>query len=115
MRATLALILTLAVVLTWSAIAPGAITQQRKPLRADSPRVEIEDFAFHPQALTVQRGTTVVFANRDGTAHTVTKRGSFNTGRIRPGRSAALRFSRRGTFAYHCMIHPFMHGKVVVR
>jgi len=23
-------------------------------------------------------------------------------------------FNKRGTFAYHCKIHPFMKGKVVV-
>ncbi len=55
-----------------------------------------------------------MFGNRDRVAHTATRRGSFNTGRIRPGRSVAVRFSRRGVYAFHCMIHPFMHGKIVV-
>jgi plastocyanin len=25
-----------------------------------------------------------------------------------------VRFTQKGTFAYHCTIHPFMHGKIVV-
>jgi len=56
-----------------------------------------------------------VFANRDRVAHTATRRGSFNTGRIRPGHAVAVRFSRRGVYAFHCTIHPFMRGKIVVR
>jgi plastocyanin len=25
-----------------------------------------------------------------------------------------VKFNKRGTFAYHCKIHPFMEGKVIV-
>jgi plastocyanin len=114
MRVNLTIATALIAILSWSATAPGAETSHEQR-RADGARVEIDDFAFHPRRLNVGRGTRVVFANRDGTAHTATRRGSFNTGRIRPGRSAALRFGRSGTYAYHCSIHPFMHGKIVVR
>lgn len=78
-------------------------------------QVEIEDFAYRPRTLTVAPGTRVVFANRDEVAHTVTRKGGFNSGRIRPGRSFAVRFNHTGTFRFHCTIHPFMRGKVVVR
>ncbi len=78
-------------------------------------KVEIEDFAYRPKTLRVRRGTRVVFVNRDGVAHTVTRRHSFDSGHIRPGGRFAVRFKRRGTFRYHCTIHPFMRGKVVVR
>ena len=37
-----------------------------------------------------------------------------NAAGINSGKSAAVRFQRKGTFAYHCKIHPFMHGKIVV-
>ena len=43
-----------------------------------------------------------------------TRAGSFDTGRIKPGKSVTVRFAQTGTFAYHCTIHSFMHGKVVV-
>ncbi|HET6570927.1 MAG TPA: cupredoxin domain-containing protein [Solirubrobacterales bacterium] len=89
--------------------------RHRAHRRAEKVRVEIEDFAFHPHALRVRRGAKVVFANRDRLAHTATRRGSFNTGRIQPGHSMAVRFARRGVYAFHCTIHPFMHGKIVVR
>jgi plastocyanin len=62
----------------------------------------------------VPKGAQVVFSNSDGVARTATDRGAFDTGRIKPGRSVAVRFTQKGTFAYHCTIHPFMHGKIVV-
>jgi plastocyanin len=76
--------------------------------------VSIPGFAYRPAALRVGVGTSVVFSNRSGTAHTATRRGSFDTGRIKPGKAVAVRFARKGTFAYHCTLHPFMHGKIVV-
>lgn len=82
--------------------------------RARTVRVKIDGFAFHPPTLHVRRGTKVVFANDDTTAHTATRRGSFATGRIRPDHSVTVRLKRAGVYAYHCSIHPFMHGKIVV-
>jgi len=75
--------------------------------------VGIQNFAFHPGTLKVKRGTSVTFANSSNTAHTATS-GSFDTKRIAPGKSKLVQFSQRGTFAYHCKIHPFMKGKIVV-
>lgn len=76
--------------------------------------VDINHFAFHPPTLRVAQGTTVAFVNSSHTAHTATRAGSFNTGKIKPGKSVSVRFAHKGTFAYHCTIHPFMHGKIVV-
>lgn len=76
--------------------------------------VKIVGFSYKPATLRVAKGASVVFANTDDTAHTATRAGSFTTGRLKPGRSATVRFARKGTFAYHCTIHPFMRGKVVV-
>jgi plastocyanin len=77
--------------------------------------VGIDGFAFHPPALTIAKGTKVAFSNSSGVAHTATRAGSFDTGRIKPGKSALVSFGRKGTFAYHCTIHPFMKGKIVVK
>jgi plastocyanin len=77
-------------------------------------KVDISHFEFHPPTLSVNKSARVVFSNSSGTAHTATDRGAFDTGRIKPGRSVAVRFGQKGTFSYHCTIHPFMHGKIVV-
>jgi len=76
--------------------------------------VDIADFAFHPPTLTIAKGSKVNFSNSSGVTHTATRAGSFDTGRIKPGKSVTVRFAQTGTFAYHCTIHSFMHGKVVV-
>lgn len=77
--------------------------------------VNIEDFSFRPATLTIGAGTKVAFTNSDGVMHTATRAGSFDTRSIKPGRSAIVRFTHKGTFRYHCTIHPTMRGKVVVK
>jgi plastocyanin len=75
--------------------------------------VDINHFAFHPPTLSVKRGGKVTFTNSSHTAHTATG-GSFDTKKIAPGTSVTVRFGQKGTFVYHCKIHPFMKGKIVV-
>jgi plastocyanin len=76
--------------------------------------VRIAGFAFNPQALRIDRGGRVAFANGSNVAHTATSGGSFDTRRIAPGKTKVVQLNRRGTFAYHCKIHPSMKGKIVV-
>lgn len=106
--ACFALVAALAASQAAPAAAPGAA-------QASAGRtVSISHFEFHPHTLDVSKGTRVVFSNSSGTAHTATDRGAFDTGHIKPGHSVAVRFEHKGTFSYHCEIHPFMHGKIVV-
>jgi plastocyanin len=56
----------------------------------------------------------VVWINLDHAAHTATRRGSFDTGRIKNGKAVAVKFNSRGTYRYLCSLHPEMRGKVVV-
>jgi plastocyanin len=93
----------------------AASASQAGPAQASGAKtVDISHFEFHPPALDVAKGTRVVFSNSSGTAHTATDKGAFDTGRIKAGSSVAVRFTQKGTFSYHCTIHPFMHGKIVV-
>jgi plastocyanin len=94
--------------------AAGESATEASASRAASER--IENFEFQPTPLRVSAGTSVVFSNRSGVTHTATENGGgFDTGRIRPGKSASVTFKRAGTYVFHCTIHPFMHGKIVVR
>lgn len=111
MRAIPAALLTAILLFT----APAAGRDHRPAhRRAKAVRVEISEFAFHPHTLHVKPGTRVVFANGDTTAHTATRSGSFETGHIQPGHSVTVKLKRAGVYAYHCSIHHFMHGKIVV-
>jgi len=76
--------------------------------------VDIVNFAFKPATLRVAPGTKVVFANTSSATHSATRASGFDTGLIKPGKSAETRFKQKGTFRYHCKIHSFMRGKVVV-
>jgi plastocyanin len=84
-----------------------------KPVAADA--VTIHNFAFGPQIVTVKTGMTVHWTNQDSEAHTVTSdAGAFNSPVLQPGASFSFTFTKPGTYSYHCSIHPFMTGKVVV-
>lgn len=77
----------------------------------------IHNFAFAPTPLTVKKGTTIKVVNQDEVAHTVTSldRHTFDTGDISGGGgTASFTANTIGTFAYHCLIHPFMHGVLTV-
>ncbi len=76
--------------------------------------VAIKNFKFQPATLEVGKGTKVVFSNTANLVHTATDAGAFDTGRIKAGRAVSVRFEQKGTFRYHCKIHPEMRGKVVV-
>jgi plastocyanin len=101
----------LAVALTATQAAPAAAPSATA---SGAKTVSISHFEFHPHTLNIVKGTRVVFSNNSGTAHTATDAGDFDTGHIKPGHSVAVRFTQKGTFSYHCEIHPFMHGKIVV-
>lgn len=75
--------------------------------------VSIVNFAFKPGTLKVKRGASVTFTNTANTTHTASS-ASFDTKRLAPGAAKTVRFGKRGTFFYHCKIHPFMKGKIVV-
>ena len=75
----------------------------------------IKGFSFQPEVLKVKVGAKVTWTNDDTVAHTVTAdTNSFASGNLQPGGSFSFAFIRPGTYAYHCSIHPSMHGSVVV-
>lgn len=74
--------------------------------------------AFAPETLTVPAGTTVMWLNGGGVAHTVTSDpGSSEVFDLSLGvGSGAVShlFSAPDTVDYHCKIHPAMTGTIVV-
>ena len=78
--------------------------------------VTIANFAFSPPTLMVKTGTKMTWTNKDSTTHTVTAdQGAFNSGDLAPGNSFSFTFTKAGSYAYHCMIHPFMKATIVVQ
>ena len=79
--------------------------------------IKIDNFAFSPATLTVSGDGPIAVANDDSTAHTFTADDghSFDTGPIDTGASTSVTAPKSGRYPYHCTIHPFMHGTLVVR
>ena len=73
-------------------------------------------FTFKPKTITIAVGTTVTWTNNTTVAHTATSNDgkTFNSGIINPGASFSFKFTKVGTFHYHCMIHLFMKGTIIV-
>jgi plastocyanin len=72
--------------------------------------------AFAPPELNVTTGTTVTWTNTDNVTHTSTSDAAgWDSGAIAPGGQFSFAFPTSGTFPYHCVIHPGMVGRVVVR
>ena len=76
--------------------------------------VVIEAMCYAPSTLTVQRGDTVVWINKDPFPHTVTAKGGFDSHDIAVGRSWKYTARTRGEWAYICKFHPTMKGVLKV-
>jgi plastocyanin len=86
------------------------------PAQAAS-QVTIQGSAYAPTPITVPQGGSVQWHNMETTlSHTATSDiGLWTTSTLTPAStSTAVPFKAAGVYAYHCKIHPFMHGKVRV-
>jgi plastocyanin len=78
-------------------------------------KVEIANFAYDPDPVTIQVGGKVIWLNQDSAPHTATAEdGSFDTGTLEEGKLKSEIFKQAGTYEYICQIHPGMHGVVEV-
>ena len=70
---------------------------------------------FAPRAINVMPGSIVSWTNDDMTPHTVTADNNlFDAGPISPGDTFENVFDTPGELGYHCSIHPWMTGRVMV-
>lgn len=92
-----------------------AVAAQQKPPTAE---VQIDNFSFGPASLTVSVGSTVSWTNRDDIPHTVVSSDDpkvFKSKVLDTDEKFSFTFTKAGTYAYFCSIHPKMTGKVVVQ
>ena len=80
--------------------------------------VSIEDMAFTQASITVKKGTTVTWTNKDSVQHSVapdSETSEFKEGDLlSKGQSYKVTFNTPGTYSYHCTPHPSMKGSVTV-
>ncbi|HML05592.1 MAG TPA: plastocyanin/azurin family copper-binding protein [Methanobacterium sp.] len=113
----LVLLLALAVAIGFSGATVAADPGYSKQVSYPKKTVTIYNFAFHPPTLIVKKGTTVTWINRQNVDHTVTStNGKFpSSGHIKPGSSYKVTFTKTGTYRYHCSIHDFMKGTIIIK
>jgi plastocyanin len=75
-----------------------------------------ERYSFVPKTVYVNVGDSVTWSNDSDAPHTVDSDtgGELESGNFNEGESFDHTFSATGTFAYHCDIHDYMKGTVVV-
>lgn len=81
-------------------------------------KITIKNFAFAPAALTVPVGSTVTWTNEDSAVHTTTadKPGpvTWDSGNLSQAKAYSVKFTRAGSYSFHCAIHNYMTGTVTV-
>ncbi len=98
-----------------SAAVAGAVLNG--PATAAAPlEIHLDNFTFSPQTVTVPEGTTVVWINRDDTPHRIVavQKDQFKSPVLDTDEKFSWTFSKAGTFAYFCSMHPHMTGTVTV-
>jgi plastocyanin len=94
--------------------APEATPAAQAPVATSA--VTIDNFAFQPGAITVKAGTTVTWTNTDEEPHSVVSADEpmHSPTLAGPTNTFTHTFTKPGTYAYNCGIHPFMRGTVQV-
>ncbi len=105
------------VVPTEKRAAPVEVTMAQG---ASSPGCDTANECFLPYQVEIYSGEPVVWINTDSAAHTVTSGlpalhdGLFDSGMMMPDQKWEYVFTDSGEYDYHCMLHPWMTGKVIV-
>ena len=76
--------------------------------------VTIENMSYAPAAITVKKGDSITWVNKDIFPHTVTAAGTFDSKEIQPKGKWTYRATKAGDFAYICTLHPNMKGTLKV-
>jgi amicyanin len=98
-----------------AAFALGACVAAGLAWAAADASVNIDNFTFGPEKLTVKAGTTVTWKNDDDIPHTVaSSTKAFKSKALDTDDTFSFTFTTPGTYEYFCSLHPHMVGTVVV-
>ncbi len=84
------------------------------PPPTDAVQVQNIDYTFFPAQVTIAKGGTVTWTQKDSDPHTVTGDG-FSSGKLSQRQTYSHTFNEAGTYDYWCTIHSSMRGKVIVK
>jgi plastocyanin len=97
-----------------SAAHPSGVHSQQI---AKAKLLTISSFTFSPGTLKVRAGQKIKVTNNDAFDHTVTSDDGTSFNVTVPGKSSVTfkAPATPGQYAYHCSIHPTMHGTLKVK
>ena len=76
--------------------------------------VTIEATSYKPETITVKKGESVTWVNKDPFPHTVTAAGKFDSKSIAANGKWTYKATKAGEFSYICTLHPNMKGTIKV-
>jgi plastocyanin len=102
--------------LNLSAFALAGDMKDTDSTRSKQNTIEIKDFAFNPQTLTVKSGDKVTWINRDEEPHTVVsvEKQFKKSSALDTDQTFTITAGAPGTYTYFCSVHPKMTGTIVV-
>src|SRR5262249_49609321 len=98
-----------------SPTSPSGANNNGTPVTIVNGAQVLTNTAYSPNPLTINAGTAVTWTNKDSTTHTATSDTGVFSGTVGPNGQFSFTFPNKGTFAYHCTLHPNMVGSVVVQ
>jgi amicyanin len=82
---------------------------------AVSNEVIIDNMSFKLEEITIKKGQTVTWVNKESLDHNVNSNdGTFSSGILSRNEKYSFTFNNIGSYEYYCSIHPMMVGKVIV-
>jgi plastocyanin len=83
-------------------------------VRAQQVTVNIDNFTFAPQELTLKVGDSVTWTNHDDIPHTIVSAGKFRSKTLDTDGTFSFTFTAAGDYKYFCSLHPHMTGMIKV-
>jgi plastocyanin len=79
-------------------------------------KIEIKDFAFNPQTITVKSGEKITWINRDEEPHTIVsvEKQFKKSSALDTDQEFTITAGAPGTYTYYCSVHPKMTGTILV-
>lgn len=91
-------------------------TRAKSEDKASPLEVRVDNFTFGPDTLTVPVNSTVTWVNKDDLPHVIASSdGVFKSKALDTDDKYSYTFTKAGTYAYYCSIHPKMVGKIIVQ
>lgn len=91
------------------------------PTKSSRPGCEEDGLCYIPETISVHVGQTITWENADAAFHSVTSGtyeepdGLFDSGYMDPEDLFSHTFDKPGTYSYHCTLHPWMYGTILVQ